>query len=511
MPAPADRTLDAPPVTVVDASVSGWATVSDDPTATSPEAAVPPDASEGVDAPGLTDIVGGVLVQTGTTRMHGGGVDSRRLQPGQTFFALPGERVDGHDFLAEAVAAGAAGLVVGRSLAPHELADLRSTSIVRVDDVAAALRTLAAAHRDRFDPLVVGITGSIAKTSTKEQTAELLSERFEVLRNVGNENNEIGLPLTLLRLTAEHEIAVLEMGLYTTGEIALLAGIARPTVGVVTAVRGVHLSRAGTIEAIEHGKRELVEALPASGTAILNADDPRVAGMAGHTRATVMTYGFDTHADVHARDVVSEGEAGMRFDLHLPAATVAVRTPVLGRHGVHNALAAVAVALTAGMSHDAIVAGLKREVRAPHRSQLVRAGEWTILDDTYNASPDAVMAALDLLGELPGRRVAVLGEMLELGDDAADAHLRVGRHVPGTAEKLVVVGAGASGIAEGAMEAGLPEDDVERVSGRDAALELLLAELRPGDRVLIKASRGEALDLLVDRLRLAAAAGSAEA
>jgi UDP-N-acetylmuramoyl-tripeptide--D-alanyl-D-alanine ligase len=358
---------------------------------------------------------------------------------------------------------------------------------------------------------VVGITGSLAKTSTKEQIAEVLEERFEVLRNPANWNNEIGLPMTLLRLRPEHEVAVLEMGLYTTGEIALLARLARPTIGVVTAVRGVHLSRAGSIEAIESGKRELVEALPAEGWAILNADDERVRRMAGHTDARVRTYGFTEGSDVRATNVVSLGVQGMRFTLHVDAESFEINTPVLGRHGVHNALAAVAVADRAGMDIADIITGLARPLQMPHRSQLLAAGPWTVLDDSYNASPDAVLAALDLLAELPGRHIAVLGEMLELGDGAEAEHQRVGAHAADVADHLVVVGAGAGGIADGAIERGLDAACVNVVADREEALVALLGELRDGDSILVKASRGAALDLLVERLVLAGRTGKAEA
>jgi UDP-N-acetylmuramoyl-tripeptide--D-alanyl-D-alanine ligase len=291
----------------------------------------------------------------------------------------------------------------------------------------------------------------------------------------------------------------------------MLAGLARPSIGVVTAVRGVHLSRAGSIDAIEAGKRELVEALPASGWAVLNADDERVRRMAGHTPAQVLTYGLSPAADVGAQDVESLGAAGMRYSLRLPRGTWKVTSPVLGRHGVHNALAAAAVASCIGMDAEAIVAGLRRELHMPHRSQLVKAGGWTILDDSYNASPDAVRAALGLLAELPGRRIAVLGEMLELGDDAEVEHERVGRQAAGVVDRLVVVGEGARGIVEGALAAGLDVVDVELVDDRDAALALLLTQLRDGDTILVKASRGAALDLLVDRLVLAAGSGEGTA
>ncbi len=463
----------------------------------------------------LAESAAGSLLRTGSLPIVGAAVDSRRIEPGNAFFALPGEHTDGHRFLDAAVAAGAAALVVGEPLDDVRLATLSgasgSVSVVRVADPAMALRAVAADYRARFRPLVVGITGSLAKTSTKELAAEVLAGRFRVLRSAGNENNEIGLPLTLLRLRPEHEAAVLEMGLYVTGEIALLAQLAQPSIGVVTAVRGVHVSRAGSIDAIEAGKRELVEALPASGWAVLNADDLRVSRMARSTLARVLRYGFDATADVRAEEVRSLGAAGMQFRLRLLDATIEVQTPALGRHGVHNALAAAAVATCAGLQVDEIARGLARPVQVPHRSQLVRAGAWTILDDSYNASPDAVLAALGLLAELPGRHIAVLGEMLELGDAAPAEHLRVGVEAASVADRLVVVGASAAGIAEGALEGGLDPARIERVADRAEALAALHTMLEDGDTVLVKASRGAALDLLVEELVAAARSSGASA
>jgi UDP-N-acetylmuramoyl-tripeptide--D-alanyl-D-alanine ligase len=241
---------------------------------------------------------------------------------------------------------------------------------------------------------MIGVTGSLAKTSTKEAVAETLSEAWTTLRSEGNENNEIGVPLTLLRLGPEHDAAVLEMGMYVPGEIALLARLARPQVGVVTAIRGTHLSRAGTIDAIERGKGELVEALPADGTAVLNADDERVRRLRARTVARTLTYGFAPDADVRADEVVSLGAAGMRFTLVLGGERLSATTPALGRHSVHNALAAAAVGRAMGMSPATVVRGLARGARAPHRSTLVPAGDWLILDDSYNAAPDSMTAAL---------------------------------------------------------------------------------------------------------------------
>jgi UDP-N-acetylmuramoyl-tripeptide--D-alanyl-D-alanine ligase len=420
------------------------------------------------------------------------------------FFALPGERTDGHRFVDAAVTAGAAALVVREM--PDEAVLERLTaarpgvSVIGVTDPGAALLAAARAWRDRFSPLVVGVTGSLAKTSTKEQVAEVLSERWTVLRNEGNENNEIGLPLTLLRCGPEHEALVLEMGLYVPGDIALLAGLARPTIGVVTAVRGVHLSRAGTIDAIERGKRELIEALPPGGTAVLNADDPIVTRWTPPAGVAAVRYGFDADADVTAREIEGLGTDGMAFTLVLPDGAFPVRTPALGRHSVHNALAAAAVAHVAGLDHATIARGVARGFRAPHRTALVRLADRTVLDDSYNASPDSVVAALDLLATLPGRRIAVLGEMMELGDGTRSGHLAVGRHAASRADRLLVVGEGAATIADGALAAGMTPQAIARVADREAATAWLATESQAGDAILVKASRGAALDLVVDDL-----------
>ena len=465
----------------------------------------PPAAPRGVaaapslGADELASVSGGRLLARSARPTRGAAVDSRLVEPGQLFVALPGERTDGHRFLTDAVRAGAAALLVSRP--PDDVAALGDVTIVEVPDTLRALHAVATAWRTRFDPLVVGVTGSIAKTSTKEAVAAVLGRRFVTLRNEGNQNNEIGLPLTVLRLGPEHEAAVLEMGMYVGGEIADLARIGRPSIGVVTAVQPVHLSRIGTIEAVEKAKGELVEALPPTGTAVLNADDGRVRRMAARTTARTLDYGFADDADVGAEDVVSAGVDGMRFTLRSPAGSRAMSIPVLGRLGVHNALAAAAVGIAAGLTLDEIEAGLAGGWSAPHRAALVRAGGVTIVDDSYNASPGSVVAALELLAGLPGRRIAVVGEMLELGDAHRSGHRLVGVAAARTVELLVVVGDGAAEIAEGALGAGLPAERVLRVPDRDAAQAVLLERLEPGDVVLVKASRGIALDLLVEDLR----------
>ena len=460
-----------------------------------------PDVTPGpaIHADELVRLTGGRLIARSERPIRGGAVDSRLVEPGNLFVALPGERTDGHRFLPDAVARGAAALLVTRP--PEDITGIGEVTVVRVADALAALHAVAAGWRTRFDPLVVGVTGSIAKTSAKEAIATVLGTRFRTLKNEGNQNNEIGMPLTVLRMGPEHDAAVLEMGMYVGGEIADLARIGRPSIGVVTAVQAVHLSRIGSLRAIERAKGELLEALPPSGTGILNADDPIVREMYVRTVARCVGYGFAEDADVRAEEVESAGLAGMRFVLRAGGERRQATIPTLGRLGVHNALAAAAVGIAAGLDLDTIVEGLRRGWSAPHRGQLVRAGGVTIVDDSYNASPGSVRAALDLLGGLPGRRVAVLGEMLELGEGHVAGHLDVGEAAAGVVDLLVVVGDEAIAIGDGARDAGLDPSKVLFVRDRDAALDTLRPRLREGDVVLVKASRGIALDLLVDALR----------
>jgi UDP-N-acetylmuramoyl-tripeptide--D-alanyl-D-alanine ligase len=447
----------------------------------------------------LVRLTGGRLLARSVRPVRGAAVDSRLVTPGQVFVALPGERTDGHAYLADAIARGAAALIVARPATdPAALGDV---TVIRVADPLAALGAIAAGWRRRFEPLVVGVTGSIAKTSTKEAVAAVLGRRFRTLRSEGNQNNEIGLPLTLLRLGPEHEAAVLEMGMYVGGEIADLARIARPRIGVVTAVQPVHLSRIGSLEAIEAAKGELLEALPSDGAAILNADDPIVRRMGGRSAAASLSYGFAADADVGAEGVASAGTDGMRFILRTGGARRPVTIPTLGRLSVHNALAGAAVGRAAGMTGDEIAAGLAAGWSAPHRAQLVRLGAITLVDDSYNASPRSVVAALELLAGLPGRRVAVLGEMLELGSASEEGHRVVGEAAARTVDWLVVVGDGAAGIGEGAVAAGMDAARVVRVRDAEAAVVALPPRLRDGDVVLVKASRGIGLERVVDGLR----------
>ena len=464
-----------------------------------PSSGTPADPSVAFSVDDLLRLTGGRLLARSDRPIRGAAVDSRLIEPGQLFVALPGERTDGHRHLGDAVKHGAAALLVTRQV--DDVRPYGDVSIVRVADGLVALAAVAAAWRRRFDPIVVGITGSIAKTSTKEAVATVLGTTRRTLKSEGNQNNEIGLPLTLLRLGPDDEAAVLEMGMYVGGEIAELAAMAEPSIGVVTAVQAVHLSRIGSLEAIERAKGELLEALPASGTAVLNTDDPIVDRMDRRTVARPLRYGFGEGADVRAVDVESGGTTGMRFTLRTPVGERPVTIPTLGRLSVHNAAAGAAVGVAAGMDVDTIATGLEFGWAAPHRVELVRLRGATVIDDSYNASPGSMRAALDLLAELPGRHVAVLGEMLELGEAHESGHLAVGE-AAAIVELLIVVGADATGIAEGAVAAGLDRSRIHVVPDADAALDALVPRLRDADVVLVKASRGIGLDRVVDGLRL---------
>ena len=454
----------------------------------------------------LVAVTGGrLLAPTTTESFAGASVDSRRISPGSLFVALHGERSDGHRFVSEALANGAAAVLVERPVPPSKGAE---AALVEVGDSLIALQELAAWWRSRHPVRVVGITGSTGKTLAKEVVADVLSRSFSVLRNEGNLNSETGLPMTLLALEPSHEVAVLEMSMYTVGEIARLAEIARPEVGVVLAVHPTHLERAGSIERIAQAKSELPAALPADGLAVLNADDHRVAAMAAVTPARVRTFGLGEGAEVRATNLVSHGLVGTEFTLVAPWATRRLRSANPGRHLVPHALAAAAVAEWFAVPIDEVAAAIAAGSSAEHRMVLGEtAGGATLVDDTYNASPISVRAALEFLAETPvaagRRRLAVLGDMLELGPDVAALHAEIGAFSATVLDGLVAVGPRGRWIAEAARAAGLGR--VATAPEADAAVDVLERELAPGpgDLLLVKGSRGIELDRVVAALAAA--------
>jgi UDP-N-acetylmuramoyl-tripeptide--D-alanyl-D-alanine ligase len=446
-------------------------------------------------------------------------IDSRQATSECLFVALRGERVDGHEFLADAAARGARGALVRRdklsnlSLArPYtvidpvtgeglEQATPDSVLLIAVDDPQAALNRLAAYHRGKYHPIVIGVTGSVGKTSTKEVTASVLQRSFRTLKSPRSYNSEASLPIVLLKLTADHQVAVLEMGMYGPGEIAHLAALARPRLGIVTNVGPSHLERMGSIEAIQRAKSELPQALPDDGFAILNIDDLRVRAMAEVTRARPFFYGLDPAADLWADSIESRGLQGISFRVHYQGDAFYLTLPLLGRHSVHTALAAASAGLLLGMEWEAIIAGLRDESAQLRLLAVPGVNQTTLIDDTYNASPSSMLAALNLLADLEGRRIAILGDMLELGSIEEEAHRRVGARVAEVAQFLITVGQRARWIADEALQAGMAPEQVWSVDDNDEAADLAISHLAPGDFVLIKGSRGMLMESIVARLQ----------
>lgn len=446
-------------------------------------------------------------------------IDSREARPGALFFAFEGECTDGHDFVGDAFSRGAVAAIVQHDVAvdatmldltePQTLStELKGQTlplVLKVEGTLQALHRLATFWRRSQTGLrVVGITGSVGKTTTKELAAAVLARRYVTIKSEASYNNEIGLPLTLLHLTSEHERAVLEMGMYDVGEIADLADMGQPHVGVVTIIRPVHLERAGSFERIVEAKTELVEALPPGpeGVAVLNYDDENVRNMAGSTQADVFTYGLSPEADLWADQIQGLGLEGIRFRMHHQGETLHVRVPLLGRHSVHTALRAAAVGLIERLTWQEIVEGL-RGVEPSDQLRLVAVqgpGGATILDDTYNASPASTIAALNLLDELEGRKIAVLGDMLELGDYEHEGHEKVGMRALEVADVVVTLGPLGRIIGETALRWGMSSDAVHMLDDNDEAVRLLKDLVRGDDVILVKGSRALKMEQIVDSL-----------
>lgn len=451
-------------------------------------------------------------------------IDSREVEPGTLFVALAGERTNGHTFLPDVIARGALGALVSRTeiearttilartprrwalVNPVTGAGLDSATpgvclLIAVDDPLMALQRLAVYHRRQLTPTVVGITGSVGKTSTKEALAALLSQRFCTLKSKRSFNSEATVPTTLLQLAPAHEVAVLEMGMWAPGEIRFLADLARPQIGLVTNVGPTHLERLKSQEAIWYAKAELVEELPRDGWAVLNADDPLVWAMRDMTNARVFSYGLAPHATLWANQVESYGLDGIAMRVHYQDQVISMRLPLIGRHSIYLALAAMSVGLILGMEWPAMIAGLT-DPAAQARLRVV-AGQHatTLIDDTYNAAPISTLAALDLLGATPGRRVAILGDMLELGSAEEEGHRQVGQRAAQVADLLVTVGQRAIWIAEAARQAGMPSAHILVCMTNAEAIASVRPRLMPGDHILLKASRGMALEEIVVALQ----------
>ena len=426
--------------------------------------------------------------------------------------AIPGEKVDGHNFVGDAFHKGASIALVQKDLSNlFPTLNIAGAGVISkanlpdipfcilVENTIEALQQIARFWRSKLDLRVIGITGSVGKSTTKELISDVLNQKYRTLKNPGNLNNEIGLPLTLLRLGEGYQRAVLEMGFYVPGEISLLCDIAKPQVGVITNIGTVHAERAGSQEEIARGKSELIKALPLApeGIAILNYDDALVRPMADLTKAKVIFYGLNPAADLWADDVVGEGLDGIRFNLHHKDEVFQLHVPLIGQHSVHTALRAAAVGLAEGLAWGEIITGLRNSHTQLRLVAVYTESGALLLDDTYNASPESTLAALNLLEELDGRKVAVLGDMLELGQYEEEGHELVGARAAEIVSELVTVGPRGKIIARAAMNSEISTCSVHSFDNALESVEYLRSTLSKGDVVLVKGSHGMRMDRIV--------------
>ena len=417
-------------------------------------------------------------------------IDSRTIQPGELFFAVKGEQLDGHDYVEAALAAGAVAAVVAHNQAGRFTDQSR---LLLVEDPLPALQRLGAAVRRLWAKPLVGVTGSAGKTTTKEITAHVLSTRYKVLKSQGNLNNHFGLPMQLLKLEPEHDMAVIEMGMSHAGEIRALAAIAEPNCGVVTMVAPVHLEFFDSVAAIARAKYELIESLAPDGIAVLNADDPYVSQFGRDFPGKVATFGLHKPAFVMAKNIEAHGAAGSVFEVVIDQQVMRGMLPLLGEHSIYNALAGIAVGLEYGVPLEAAVQSLATLSAGDKRGEVLYFAGATIINDCYNSNPKALESMVSSLAQIAAQRhIVVAGEMLELGPAADALHRDSGRHMGHyRIDRLLGVRGLAKATVEGARETGV---DAEFVATPEEAGEWLRAEIRPGDAVLIKASRGVRLE-----------------
>ncbi|HHV80003.1 MAG TPA: UDP-N-acetylmuramoyl-tripeptide--D-alanyl-D-alanine ligase [Firmicutes bacterium] len=440
--------------------------------------------------------IGAKLKGASNPIVMGVGIDSRLIKPGELFVALQGEHTDGHLHVAEAFARGASAAMVCRRVEAEG-------PLLEVDDCLRGLSDLAKWHRSRVNPMVIGVTGSVGKTTVKEMIASIAATRFRTLKSEGNFNTEIGLPLTLLRLKPATEVAVVEMAMRGLGQIQKLCEIARPSIGVITSIGETHLELLGSVENIARAKWELVESLPADGWAILNWDEPWPRRLAPSARCRLVRFGFSPEADVTARDVRDRGEEGMSYTLVTVKGEINVNLPVNGKHMVCNSLAGAAFGLIVGLELEEIRFGLEHFSSSKMRLELLRIGDVLVINDAYNANPSSMKAALEVLKSMAkGRCIAVLGDMLELGTRAVEGHREVGQKCAEVGiDILVGVGPLSKNITEAAITSGVGASRVYWCKDRAEASQLLSSLVKPGDTVLVKGSRGSKMEEVIVGLK----------
>ena len=444
----------------------------------------------------LADMIGGRVIQGGDVTSSSVVIDSREVKPDSVFFAIKGDRLDGHDFLPQALQT-ARGAVVSR------VPENTGKAIVQVDDTTAALQQLARSIRERYDTTLIGITGSAGKTTTKEMIATLIGTERRVHKSWGNFNNQIGAPLCLDNMPDNAEVVVSEMGMNHAGEIAQIAGLMRPNVGVYTNVAPVHVEFfADGIYGVARAKRELLENLAPKGTVVVNNDNEHVVRISSDFAGRKVTYGVIHEADYRATNIRERGLLGTRFTLVAEGETRELELALPGRHNLDNLLAAIACARAVGISWNGIERGVGEVKPAYHRGIVIPWKGATIYDDTYNSNPYALARTLELMAQadVAGRRIAVIGDMLELGEQELQFHRDAGSGIPKAIDVVVGVGTRSQALLDGAREAGFAEAHLRHFTDAEAAGAFLRAFIQPGDLVLLKGSRGVGLDKAVAML-----------
>jgi len=423
--------------------------------------------------------------------------DSRTIEKGSLFIPLKGENFDGHDFIGSAFEKGAV-----LALTEKREVDFPGKPLIIVENTLKALQDLAAYYRDKFPIPFVGVTGSVGKTSTKEMVAKVLGRKFNVLKNEGNLNNEIGVPLTVFRLDKVHEAAVVEMGMSGFGEISTLSHIVKPKVGIITNIGISHIEKLGSRQNILKAKLEILDGMPPDGLLILNGDDVMLSGAKGLLTHRTVSYGLEEGADYMAYNINSFGEEGISFDVTVDGRDYTVHIPTPGVHNVYNALAAVAAGHELGVPMEDIIEGIAIFSPEKMRLNIINANGIKVLNDAYNASPQSVKAALSVLEEIEGsRKIAVLGDMLELGEWSQSSHTEIGRFAADLhLDYIVTVGPEAVNIVKGATESGFSSERAVSFENNADALNYLLGILQKGDVVLVKGSRGMKMEEIVNSL-----------
>lgn len=452
----------------------------------------------------LTAVKGEQVSGEPSQTFQGVSIDSRTMQPGQLFICIQGDRFDGHDFLNDVAEKKAAGVVFSnREKLPESLLQKSGPFAVAVPDTLKALQALATHHRNQFTVRVIGVTGTNGKSTTKEMIASVVKKQYPILKTEGNLNNHIGLPLTLLRLNKTHKAAVLEMGMSAAGEIARLVEIAQPRIAVITNISRAHMIQLKSLKDIQNAKGELFKSLPQQATAVANADDPLVMELTQKLRAEVISFGIENKADVMATDIRLGAISGYDFTLNVLDKKIPVHLPMLGRFNIYNALAGAAVGHVMGLTLELMKAGLAEKLKLSQRGESMRYRNMTVLNDTYNANPQSVREAMKTLKEytVEGRKFLVIGDMLELGNEAEAAHKQLGDEAAQHAfDFLVTVGDLARLAGEAAVSSGMGKERVQCFDSHQEAVDFLKTNSQPGDCLLFKGSREARMEQVLEGL-----------